>query len=53
MERAERLISVERAKIILSIGLSDSKARGPIEFSESLSSILTMKLRVKFYCRTG
>ena len=48
----ERQISVERAKIILSIGLSDSKARTYRILSEKLIVNPNYEARVKFYCRT-
>ena len=48
----EGQISVERAKIILSIGLSDSKARTYRILSEKLIVNPDYEARVKFYCRT-
>ena len=48
----ERQISVERAKILLSIGLSDSKARTYRILSEKLIVNPNYEARVKFYCRT-
>ena len=48
----EGQISVERAKIILSIGLSDSKARIYRILSEKLIVNPNYEARVKFYCRT-
>ena len=48
----ERQISVERAKIILSIGLSDSKARTYRILSEKIHVNPNYEARVKFYCRT-
>ena len=48
----ERQISVERAKIILSIGLSDSKARTYRILSEKVIVNPNYEARVKFYCRT-
>ena len=48
----ERQISVDRAKIILSIGLSDSKARIYRILSEKLIVNPNYEARVKFYCRT-
>jgi len=48
----EGQISVERAKIILSIGLSDSKARTYRILSEKLIVNPNYEARVKFYCRT-
>ncbi len=48
----ERQISVERAKIILSIGLSDSKARTYRILSEKIIVNPNYEARVKFYCRT-
>jgi len=48
----ERQISVERAKIILSIGLSDSKARTYRILSEKIIVNPDYEARVKFYCRT-
>ena len=47
----ERQISVERAKLILSIGLSDSKARTYRILSEKLIVNPNYEARVKFYCR--
>ena len=47
----ERQISVDRAKIILSIGLSDSKARTYRILSEKLIVNPNYEARVKFYCR--
>ena len=44
----EGQISVERSKIILSIGLSDSQSRTYRILSERLSSIPTMKLESSF-----
>ena len=48
----EGQISVERAKIILSIGLSDSKARAYRILSEKIIVNPDYEARVKFYCRT-
>lgn len=48
----EGQISVERVKIILSIGLSDSKARAYRILSEKLIINPDYEARVKFYCRT-
>ena len=48
----ERQISVERAKIILSIGLSDSKVRTYRILSEKIHVNPNYEARVKFYCRT-
>ena len=48
----EGQISVERAKIILSIGLSDSKSRTYRILSEKLIVNPNYGARVKFYCRT-
>ena len=48
----ERQISVERAKILLSIGLSDSKARTYRILSEKIIVNPNYEARVKFYCRT-
>ena len=48
----EGQISVERAKIILSIGLSDSKARTYRILSEKIIVNPDYEARVKFYCRT-
>ena len=48
----EGQISVERAKIILSIGLSDSKARTYRILSEKLIVNPNYEVRIKFYCRT-
>ena len=48
----ERQISVERAKIILSIGFSDSKARTYRILSEKIIVNPDYEARVKFYCRT-
>ena len=48
----EGQISVERAKIILSIGLSDSKAKTYRILSEKLIINPDYEARVKFYCRT-
>ena len=48
----ERQISVERAKIILSIGLSDSKARTYRILSEKIIVNPNYEARVKFYCQT-
>ena len=48
----ERQISVERAKIILSIGLSDSKARTYRILSEKIIVNPNYEVRIKFYCRT-
>ena len=48
----EGQISVERAKIILSIGLSDSKARTYRILSEKVIVNPNYETRVKFYCRT-
>ena len=48
----EGQISVERAKIILSIGLSDSKARTYRILSEKVIVNPNYEARVKFYCRT-
>ena len=48
----ERQILVERAKIILSIGLSDSKARTYRILSEKIIVNPNYEARVKFYCRT-
>ena len=48
----ERQISVERAKIILSIGLSDSKARTYRILSEKIIVNPNHEVRIKFYCRT-
>ena len=48
----EGQISVERAKIILSIGLSDSKTRTYRILSEKLIVNPNYEARVKFYCRT-
>lgn len=48
----EGQISVERAKIILSIGLSDSKSRTYRILSEKIIVNPDYEARVKFYCRT-
>ena len=48
----EGQISVERAKIILSISLSDSKARTYRILSEKIIVNPNYEARVKFYCRT-
>ena len=48
----EGQISVERAKIILSISLSDSKARTYRILSEKIIVNPDYEARVKFYCRT-
>ena len=48
----ERQISVERAKIILSIGLPDSKSRTYRILSEKVIVNPNYEARVKFYCRT-
>ena len=48
----EGQISVERAKIILSIGFSDSKARTYRILSEKIIVNPNYEARVKFYCRT-
>ena len=48
----EGQISVERAKIILSIGLSDSKARTYRILSEKIIVNPNYEARVKFYCQT-
>ena len=48
----ERQISVERAKILLSIGLSDSKARTYRILSEKIIVNPNYEARVKFYCQT-
>ena len=48
----ERQISVEKAKVILSIDLSDSKARTYRILSEKLIVNPNYEARVKFYCRT-
>lgn len=48
----EGQISVERAKIILSIGLSDSKARTYRILSEKIIVNPNYEVRIKFYCRT-
>ena len=48
----EGQISVERAKIILSIGLSDSRARTYRILSEKIIVNPNYEARVKFYCRT-
>ena len=48
----EGQISVERAKIILSIGLSDSKVRTYRILSEKLIVNPSYEVRIKFYCRT-
>lgn len=48
----EGQISVERAKIILSIGLSDSKSRTYRILSEKIIVNPNYEARVKFYCRT-
>ena len=48
----EGQISVERAKVTLSIGLSDSKARTYRILSEKIIVNPNYEARVKFYCRT-
>ena len=48
----EGQISVERAKIILSIGLSDTKSRTYRILSEKIIVNPNYEARVKFYCRT-
>lgn len=48
----EGQISVERAKIILSIGLSDSQSRTYRILSEKLIVNPNYEARVKFYCQT-
>ena len=48
----EGQISVERAKILLSIGLSDSKARTYRILSEKIIVNPNYEVRIKFYCRT-
>lgn len=48
----EGQISVERAKNILSIGLSDSKSRTYRILSEKIIVDPDYEARVKFYCRT-
>ena len=48
----EGQISVERAKIILSIGLSDTKSRTYRILSEKVIVNPNYDARVKFYCRT-
>ena len=48
----EGQISVERAKIILSIGLSDSKSRTYRILSEKVIVNPNYEARVKFYCQT-
>ena len=48
----EGQISVERAKILLSIGLSDSKSRTYRILSEKIIVNPDYEARVKFYCRT-
>ena len=48
----EGQISVERAKIILSIGLSDTKPRTYRILSEKIIVNPNYEARVKFYCRT-
>ena len=48
----EGQISVERAKILLSIGLSDSKARTYRILSEKIIVNPNYEGRIKFYCRT-
>lgn len=48
----EGQISVERAKIILSIGLSDTKSRTYRVLSEKIIVNPNYEARVKFYCRT-
>ena len=48
----EGQISVERAKIILSIGLSDSQSRTYRILSEKVIVNPNYEARVKFYCRT-
>ena len=48
----EGQISVERAKIILSIGLSDSQSRTYRILSEKIIVNPNYEARVKFYCRT-
>ena len=48
----EDQISVERAKILLSIGLSDSKSRTYRILSEKIIVNPNYEARVKFYCRT-
>ena len=48
----EGQISVERAKNILSIGLSDSKSRTYRILSEKIIVNPNYEARVKFYCRT-
>ena len=48
----EGQISVERAKIILSIGLSDSKSRTYRILSEKIIVNPNYEARVKFYCQT-
>ena len=45
-------ISVERAKIIVSIGLPDSKSRTYRILSEKIIVKPNYEARVKFYCRT-
>ena len=48
----EGQISVERAKIIVSIGLPDSKSRTYRILSEKIIVKPNYEARVKFYCRT-
>lgn len=48
----EGQISVERAKIILSIGLSDSQSRTYRILSEKIIVNPNYEARVKFYCQT-
>ena len=48
----EGQISVERANIILSIGLSDTKSRTYRVLSEKIIVNPNYEARVKFYCRT-
>ena len=48
----ERQISVEKAKVILSIDLSDSKARTYRILSEKIIVNPNYVARIKFYCRT-
>ena len=48
----EGQISVERAKIILSIGLSDTKSRTYRILSEKIIVNPNYEVRIKFYCRT-
>ena len=48
----ERQISVEKAKVILSIDLSDSKARTYRILSEKIIVNPNYEARVKFYCQT-